>query len=38
MQKNLQQGPQNCHKLVKSARRRKFENDVTARNSNRLGA
>jgi hypothetical protein len=38
LQKNLRQLPQNYDKLVKSARQRKSENDVSARNSNRLGA
>ena len=38
LQKNLQQLPQNCHKLVESAPQRKSENDVTARKSNHLGA
>ncbi len=38
LQKNLRQLPQNCHKLVKSARQRKSENDVTARKPSHLGA
>jgi integrase len=38
MQKNLQEGPQKGHKLVRSAQRRRSENDVTASKPNHLGA
>jgi hypothetical protein len=38
LQENLRQLPQNCHKLIKSGRQHKSENDVTAGKSNRLGA
>ena len=38
IQKNLQQGPQKGHKLVRSARQRTSEKDITASKSNDLGA
>jgi hypothetical protein len=38
LQKNLRQLPQDCHKLVKSTRQRRSENDATARKPNPLGA
>jgi hypothetical protein len=38
MQKNLQQGPQKGHKLVRSAQQRTSERAITASKFNDLGA
>ena len=38
LRKNLQEGAQKGHKLVRSAQQRRLENDVTASKPNHLGA